>query len=64
MRTLQNKQGDKRHTIRDDIVKLIEIPSTKMVQSCQKNVKPKNAETNCNITIKGTRKRGRPCKRW
>jgi hypothetical protein len=43
------------------IYKILQI---KMVWTCRNDAKPKNAKTNSSICKEGTRKRGRPRKRW
>jgi hypothetical protein len=48
----------------DRYYKIYKILKNKMVWTCQKDAKPKNAETNCSGYNRRTKKRGRPRKRW
>jgi hypothetical protein len=49
MRQLENKneQGDRRYLARDIYCKIYKILQNKMVWTCRKDAKPKNAKTIC-----------------
>jgi hypothetical protein len=43
----KNEQGDKRYFARGRYCKIYKILQNKMVWTCRKDAKPKNAKTNC-----------------